>query len=212
MRTNAQVLYRYLQLDGLLDPVSRVALMVFCRKGWYMRAIYMASAVMAIATALGADPCFSMETRGRKVLKKWDGSWKHHTVVKPAAWSLVGAEITGTSTARWILEDHYQQVTGQSGAWQTQEIHRFDADSDQYHKWVFDSDGGHSFWVGKWDVESEAMTWKYMDFGQGIWGNIVNRFSSDVKYETTLILKDSKGNMLLDIRSQHTRIGGPPNR
>ena len=212
MRTNAQVLYRNLHFDGLLDPGSRVALMVSCRKGRYMRAICMASAVMAFATALVADPCFSKETHSRKVLKKWDGSWKHRTVVRPAAWSLVGTEISGTSTAQWILKDHYQQVTGQSGDWQTREIHRFDADSGQYHKWVFDSDGGHSFWVGAWDGESEAMTWKYMDFGQGIRGNIVNRFSGDAKYETTLIMKDSQGNLLLDIRSQHTRICGSPNR
>ncbi len=174
-----------------------------------MRAICIASAVMAFATALVADPCFSKETHSRKVLKKWDASWKHRTVVRPAAWSLVGTEITGTSTAQWILEDHFLQVTGQSGVWQTREIHRFDADSGQYHKWVFDSDGGHSFWVGAWEGKTETMRWKYIDFGLGIRGNIVNRFSGDAKYESTLILKDSQGNLLLDIRSQHTRIADP---
>lgn len=183
--------------------------MIFCRKGWNMRAICTALAAMVFATALGGDPCFAKETDGRKVLKKWDGSWKHRTVVKPAAWSPIGAEISGTSTVQWILKDHYQQVTDQSGDWQTREIHRFDADSGQYHKWVFDSDGGHSFWIGAWDGESKTMTWKYMDFGLGLEGEIVNRFSGYEKYVTTLFLKNSQGNLLLDIRSQHTRIADP---
>lgn len=192
-------------------PGSKLALAITFGKGWYMRTICLAAAIV-FAVILAASSGAADKSPDAGVLDRWHGDWKHHTVVKPAAWSLVGAEITGTSTARWILEDHYQQVTGNSGDWQTREIHRFDADSGQYHKWVFDSDGGHSFWVGAWDVESETMTWKYMDFGLGMKGKIVNRFSGDAKYETTLILKDSQGNLLLDIRSQHTRIADPTER
>ena len=49
------------------------------------------------------------------------------------------------------------------------------------------------------------MRWAYVDFGLGIKGRIVNRFLSQGKYESTLVMKDSKGNVLLDIQSEHTR-------
>lgn len=172
-----------------------------------MRTSYAAVAATVFAVILAAGSGAAEESMDASVLARWHGDWKHHTVVKPAAWSLAGTELSGTSTAQWILNGHYQQVTVRSGDKQTREIHRFDADSGQYHKWVFDSDGGHSFWVGAWDGESETMTWKYMDFGLGIEGKIVNRLTGDKKYVTTLFLKDSQGNVLLDIRSQHTRIG-----
>ena len=174
-----------------------------------MRALCLAAAAIVSVVILAAGSAAADESDGHEVLKKWHGHWKQHTVVKPAAWSLVGTELSGTSTAGWILNEHYQQITGRSGDKETREIHRFDANSGQYHKWVFDSDGGHSFWIGAWDAESVTMTWKYMDFGLGIEGKIVNRFTGDEKYETTLGLSDSQGNVLLAIRSQHTRIAGP---
>ena len=174
-----------------------------------MRTTYMAAAAIVCLVVLSTGSGASKETDGREILKKWDGHWTHHTVVRPAAWSLVGTELSGTSTSRWILNDHYQQVTGRSGGNETREIHRFDANSGQFHKWVFDSDGGHSFWIGAWNAKSETMAWKYVDFGLGVEGKIVNRFSDDGGYETTLYLKDSKSNVLLDIRSQHTRIAAP---
>ena len=87
----------------------------------------------------------------------------------------------------------------------TREIHRYDAGSRQYHKWTFNSDGSHSFWIGDWDEESSTMTWKYLDFGGGIEGKIVDRFIGDGKYESTVILKDRSGTVLLDIRSEHVR-------
>ena len=70
----------------------------------------------------------------------------------------------------------------------------------------FNSDGGHSFWIGNWAEESSTMTWEYIDFGTGITGIAVDRFTSDKKFESTLIMKDNKGNLLLDIRYEHTRI------
>ncbi len=140
-----------------------------------------------------------------EVLNKWLGIWKFHTTLKPAAWSLKAKDLSGTSKTEWILDGHFQQISSQSGEHETREIHRYDAESNKYHKWAFNSDGGHSFWIGSWDEESSTMTWEYVDFGLGITGKIVNRFTSNGKYESTLGMKDSTGNVLLDIRSEHTR-------
>lgn len=170
--------------------------------------LFVTSAAVIFATALGSGPCFSRESEGRTVLKKWDGQWKHHTVVKPAVWTPVGAELTGTSTVHWILNGRFQQVDSRSADDESREIHRFDADSGRYHKWAFDSNGTSSFWIGAWEAASATMTWKYIDFGLGIEGKIVDRFTGDDRCETTLILKDSQGNVLLDFQSQLTRTGG----
>ena len=170
-----------------------------------MKQVFVTLAVLVLATALKADAGPSQQSADGKVLDKWLGVWKFHTVLKPAAWSLKAKELSGSSTAEWILDGHFQQISSQGDAHGTREIHRYDAESKQYHKWTFDSDGGHSFWIGAWDEASSTMTWEYVDFGFGLKGKMVDRFISDGKYESTLLLKDSTGNVLLDIQSEHTR-------
>ncbi len=147
----------------------------------------------------------AQELSGTKVLNEWLGTWKSHTVLKPAAWSLKAKELSGTSKVVWILDKQFQEISSQSDEHETREIHRYDAPSNKYHKWTFTSDGGTSFWIGSWDEESSTMEWGYIDFGLGITGKIVDRFTSGVKYESTLVMKDGKGNMLLDIRTEYAR-------
>ncbi len=162
-------------------------------------------AIIVLATALNATAEPSQQTVPAKVLNQWLGVWKSHTVLKPAAWSPEAKELSGTSKAKWILDGHFQQISSRSGEHQTREIHRYDKKSNKYHKWTFNSDGSHSFWIGGWNEETSTMRWAYVDFGLGIKGRIVNRFLSQGKYESTLVMKDSKGNVLLDIQSEHTR-------
>lgn len=173
-----------------------------------MNTVYRAAAAVGFLVIVAVGSGAAEESMDANVLNRWQGTWKNHTIVKPAAWTLVGSELPGASTGEWILGNQYQQISDHTGNTQTREIQRFDAESGQYHKWAFDSEGNSSFWVGAWDENSATMTWKYVDFGLGIEGEIVNRFTGDDKYETTLVLKDSRGNVLLDIRSRHSRIGG----
>ena len=171
-----------------------------------MTQVLVTLAVFVLATALTANAGPSEQSADGKVLDKWLGIWRSHTVLKPAAWSLKAEERSGRSKAEWILDGRFQQIASQSGEHETREIHRYDAKSEKYHKWIFDSNGGHSFWIGGWDEASSTMAWEYVDFGIGLKGKIVNRFISDEKYESTLVLKDSTGNVLLDIQSEHTRM------
>ena len=150
-----------------------------------------------------AEP--SSESAGIEVLNKWLGTWGFQTVIKPAAWSLKAKELSGTSKIEWILRDQFQQISSQSREYETREIHRYDAKSNRYHKWTFTSDGGQSFWIGSWDEHSSTMKWEYVDFGIGITGTIVDQFTSDEKYESELLMRDRTGNVLLDIRSEHSR-------
>jgi hypothetical protein len=53
------------------------------------------------------------------------------------------------------------------------------------------------------------MTWEYVDFGAGLKGKIVDRFFGGGRYESSLFMKDSRGNVLLDVRSTQTLVKKP---
>ena len=150
-----------------------------------------------------------MEVAGGMVLDAWLGSWKSQVEFKPAAWSPKARELSGTAKAEWILNGRYQQISSHTGEYETRELQRYEPRSGKYHKWVFSSDGSNSFWIGAWDTESSTMTWEYIDFGAGLKGRIVDRFIRDGKYESTVLMKDSTGKVLLDVRSTQTRMKKP---
>ena len=170
-----------------------------------MKRLWVLTALLGVAVALNATAAPPPQAADAKVLNKWLGDWKSLTLLKPAAWSPASQELSGTSKSAWILDGRFQETSSRSGTHETREIHRYDDASKRYHKWTFNSDGSHSFWIGDWDEESSAMTWTYVDFGVGIEGKIVDRFISDEKYESTVLLKDRAGTALLDIRSEHVR-------
>ena len=170
-----------------------------------MKQLFFTPATLVLATVLTATAEPARQSPEEKVLDKWCGSWRSHIVVKPAAWSLKAENVSATLKTEWILDGHFQQTFNQSDEHETRQIHRYDAKSKKYHKWDFNSDGGASFWIGDWNEEFLSMTWEYVDFGVGIKGKIVDRFIRDEKYESTFVMKDSVGNVLLDIRSENTR-------
>ena len=172
-----------------------------------MKRLWVLPALLAVAMASNATAEPPPQAAAAKILNNWLGTWKSHTVLKPAAWTPTSQELSGTSGSAWILDGHFQETFSRSGQHETREIQRYDANSKRYHKWTFDSDGSTSFWIGDWDKETSTMTWKYVDFGGGLEGKIVDRFIGDGKYESTVILKDRRGILLLDIRSEHVRTG-----
>jgi hypothetical protein len=157
--------------------------------------------VSAAAWTVTADS--KKQINDEEVLDKWLGKWRYHLVSESAAWSPIPGEHSGTSSTEWILDGHFQQTSSKDDGTETREIRRYDAKTNTYHKWTFNSYGSDSFWTGGWDEESSTMTWQYVDFGPGITGEIVDHFSSPGKYKTRLVMKDPKGNMLLDVRIEH---------
>ena len=166
-------------------------------------------AALILISACTAVPGPASEAAVGKALDGWLGSWKSQVEFKPAAWSPKARELSGTAKAEWILNGRYQQVSSRTGEYETRELQRFEPGSGKYHKWVFSSDGSNSFWIGAWDGQSSTMTWEYVDFGAGLQGRIVDRFIGDGKYESTVLMKDSAGKVLLDLRSTQTRMKNP---
>lgn len=163
-------------------------------------------AALILISACTAATGAASEAAGGRALDRWLGTWKSQVEFKPAAWSPKAREMSGTAKAEWILNGRYQQISSHTGEYETRELQRYEPRSGKYHKWVFSSDGSNSFWIGGWDAESSTMTWEYIDFGAGLKGRIVDRFISDGKYESTVLMKDGTGKVLLDVRSTQTRI------
>ena len=170
-----------------------------------MRKLRVILAIVVFATLLTTTTESAAQSSEMEILNRWVGNWKYHAVLKPSAWSPGSDEQAGTRKVEWILDGQFQQTTGRSGKQETREIQCYDEKSNKYHKWSFDTNDGHSFWIGSWNEESASMTWELVNFGVGITGMIVDRFTSEGKYQTTLVMKDSEGNFLLDIRTEHTR-------
>ena len=92
------------------------------------------SVVVILATAFITDTAEpKSQSNEKEVLSKWMGSWKTDIVVKPAAWTPKGYKVSGTTETEWILRGQFQQISGNFGKQQIQEIQRFDHMSNRFH-------------------------------------------------------------------------------
>ena len=144
-----------------------------------------------------------------KVLSRWHGDWERKITMKKSLWIPEKTLKTGVIDSKFILHNKYQEsylkdfdrVTGGIlRSSESKEINRYDEVSKKYNKWIFQSDGNTSFWYGDWNESRKTMTWNYLDFsGIGINGKIIEQFKTNMEIETTVVMKDSKGNKLLNI-------------
>lgn len=157
--------------------------------------------LFAILTTVAESAEMSSEMR---VLDRYLGAWESEVVIRPSQWIPKQKERRETKNVEWILDNRFQQLASRSDEHETREIHRYDKHSKMYQKWTFDSDGGTGYWTGVWSARSATMTWT-LDFGV-IKGTMIDRFLDEDIYETTLIIKDSEGKLLLDVQAECLRL------
>ena len=145
------------------------------------------------------------ELTGKAVLNQWLGTWDYQAVVSPALLTPQSVTVDGTADGEWIVGGQFQQVSSRDSLSETHEIQRYEPGSQEYRKWIFQSDGTQSFWQGRWDSAASTMRWQYVDFGVGVAGTIEDRFISADRYESTVVMTDGAGNVLLDIRVDFSR-------
>jgi hypothetical protein len=177
--------------------------------GTYWKKSNMRNLVVALALFLFAAPTMTIadpvqQSGEMKVLNRWLGTWKSLAVIKPSNWFPGGKQRTETKNVEWVLGGHFQQATIRSNEHEARGIYRYDAQNKVYQSWFFDSEGNTSYWIGTWNEESKTMTWK-LDFSV-IKGTMVDRFVAADKYDTTIIMKDIAGNLLLYVQTEHTRV------
>ena len=136
------------------------------------------------------------------ILTKWEGKWKNSAVFEKSLWITEKTETRGITETNLILSNNYLEIMVYNENNISKHIIRYDQSSSQFNRWEFKSDGGHTFWTGKWNNVDNTMTWNYIDFlNSGINGEIIENFSSNDIIKIKTILKDKKGKTLLRINS-----------
>ena len=141
------------------------------------------------------------------VLSKWEGNWRSIILFEESVWVTESFETRGISESYLTLSNNYLEMKVYNGNETSKHVIRYDQDSKQFNRWEFKSDGGTNFWIGKWNQSKETMTWTYVDFTNAeIRGEIIETFSSNNTINVKVVLKDKKGNNLLQISSKANKI------
>ncbi len=141
------------------------------------------------------------------VLSKWEGKWKNSVVFEESIWVSKSFETRGITDSKLILSNNYIEMMTYNGNEISKHIIRYDQNSNQFNRWEFKNDGSNTFWTGKWNQNKKIMTWNYVDFiNTEIRGEIIEAFNSDNTINVNVVMKDKKGNNLLQISSKAKKI------
>ena len=141
------------------------------------------------------------------VLSKWEGKWKNSVVFEESIWVSKSFETRGITDSKLILSNNYIEMMTYNGNETSKHIIRYDENSNQFNRWEFKNDGSNTFWTGKWNQNKKIMTWNYVDFtNTEIRGEIIEAFNSDNTINVNVVMKDKKGNNLLQISSKANKI------
>jgi len=171
-----------------------------------MKQLIVKLVALVYVTSLIGTTATAQQVTEIKVLNQWLGSWASDVVIKPSKWVPEQAHWKETSEVQWIVDRHMhmQLITNRNEKQENLALQRYNPKSKKYELWTFNPDSS-GYYVGNWNEKSKTMTWKYVDFGSGITGKIVDHFTGDGKWHQTVILKDKKGNILLDIEAERMR-------
>ena len=141
------------------------------------------------------------------VLSKWEGKWKNSVFFEESIWVSKSFETRGITDSKLILSNNYIEMMTYNGNETSKHIIRYDQNSNQFNRWEFKNDGSNTFWTGKWNQNKKIMTWNYVDFiNTEIRGEIIEAFNSDNTINVNVVMKDKKGNNLLQISSKAKKI------
>ena len=141
------------------------------------------------------------------IITKWEGKWKNSAVFEKSIWITERTETRGITETNLILSNNYLEIMVYNENNTSKHIIRYDQSSSQFNRWEFKSDGGHSFWTGKWNDIDKSMTWNYIDFSNsGINGKIIENFSLNDIIKIRTNMKDKTGKTLLRVNSTKKKI------
>ena len=138
------------------------------------------------------------------VLNRWVGTWLSAVTLNSSRWIPEARSQEEIREMKWILNGRFQESMARSDNHETRVTQRYNSQMKRYNMWTFDSNGGHSYWLGDWDEKSQTMTWQFQN--KVIKGTMTERFTADDKYATKLLMLDGEGAALLDIQAENVRI------
>tara|TARA_B110000208_G_scaffold77639_1_gene99490 strand:- start:219 stop:731 length:513 start_codon:yes stop_codon:yes gene_type:complete len=141
------------------------------------------------------------------VLTKWEGQWKNSAVFEESVWIRESVKTRGRTSSSLILSNNYLEIMVNNGDNTSKHIICYDQNLKKFNKWEFKNDGTNTFWIGEWSKNDKTMTWDFIDFsGNGILGQIIEKFESEAIIYSEIIMKDKDGNILLKINSTKKKI------
>ena len=141
------------------------------------------------------------------VLTKWEGQWKNSAVFEESVWIRESVKTRGRTSSSLILSNNYLEIMVNNGDNTSKHIICYDQNLKKFNKWEFKNDGTNTFWIGEWSENDKTMTWDFIDFsGNGILGQIIEKFESEAIIYSEIIMKDKDGNILLKINSTKKKI------
>ena len=170
-----------------------------------MKKLFVVLGVVLCSATLTACVSFAQKTPEAEVLNGYVGTWKSEAVYKPSKWFPEGKRWVGTSdvNVKLILDGNLQQIEIHNDVEQILFIQRYNQKTNRYERWDIHASGISSYWLGSYNEEAKSMTWKYVDFGSGSSGTIVDQFSegkvtTSIIWRQQVLFKDVQGNVLLD--------------
>ncbi|PSW06174.1 hypothetical protein [Photobacterium lipolyticum] len=170
-----------------------------------MKQIFVRLVVLVFASLLMTTAASAQQSAEDELLNNWLGNWKSTVVFKQSEWFPEGKTWVESNDIQWNLDGHLQQIVTLSDEEKHLTIQRYNKRIKRYERWVIHASGDSSYWIGTWDEKSTSMNWEYMDFGTGFTGTMVESSAGEGKSQTTLIMKDKYGNVLLDGRIERVR-------
>ena len=141
------------------------------------------------------------------VLTKWEGQWKNSAVFEESVWIRESVKTRGRTSSSLILSNNYLEIMVNNGDNTSKHIICYDQNLKKFNKGEFKNDGTNTFWIGEWSKNDKTMTWDFIDFsGNGILGQIIEKFESEAIIYSEIIMKDKDGNILLKINSTKKKI------
>ncbi len=165
--------------------------------------------LVIVATALMAAIAFAHDSPEAEALKYYVGTWESNAVFKPSKWFPEGKRWVESNNIQLILDGHLLRIESYSDVGQSLAIQRYNEKTERYERWDIDASGDSSYWVGTADEESMSVTWKYVDFGAGFTGTVVDQSTGEGRSTTSVLLKDVHGNLLLDGQIERRRTEQP---
>jgi len=163
------------------------------------------SLLLTPAPAAGDGPASSVPEL--KALSHYVGTWDVDVT------SDVTPYESGESTARWILGGRFLEQSGSIASADGKEVLEvktlmtFDANENSYRMWTFTSDGESSEWTGTWDEGQRTMT--SVRTGGGTTTTTTARFPKDGIEEWSMVLRDSGGEVLMELAGRNQRRKSP---
>ena len=167
-----------------------------------MKHLFVRLALLVLATSL----ITTLAEAQQQILNRYLGNWQSDTILNPSLWVPKTKQLAETHNVQWILDGHIlQEITSHGDKEMTLTLKRYNQKRTEFEMWSLKSSGDSSYWIGNWKKKSRTLTWEYVDFGIGVVGGLVDHFTAEKKWVSTLVMKDKKGNLLLDVQTEHNK-------